>query len=152
MECPFCRHPRTRVVSTRRVEGGAEVRRRRVCPACGEGFNSHERPEVPRAMIRKRDGRLEPFSASKVEASIRRACKGRPLAGDEKTLGAVFGSVQRRVYGYRGKVVSSEELARFVAAALKEVDEEAARRFVQVREVHSKEGLPVVAYNRIEEV
>ncbi|MFA6041026.1 MAG: transcriptional regulator NrdR, partial [Methylophilus sp.] len=32
MHCPFCREPDTRVVDSRLVSDGAQIRRRRECP------------------------------------------------------------------------------------------------------------------------
>ena len=42
MICPFCRHDDSRVVDSRPVEDGTQIRRRRECPECGQRFSTQE--------------------------------------------------------------------------------------------------------------
>lgn len=142
MQCPFCHYTHTRVISTRRVDKGGGVRRRRACLACGGTFVSREGLEVPHLQIRKREGKLEPYDPSKLEASIAKAFKRRPLSRDRRALGTVLHKVQERVLSSRQAVVTSRELARFVVEVLGEVDEVASRRFALAGELQATERLP----------
>ncbi|MGH8941337.1 MAG: ATP cone domain-containing protein, partial [Acidimicrobiia bacterium] len=80
MLCPVCGAPSTRVVDSRPAESGQSIRRRRECEACGQRFTTYERLE-PQLMVRKRNGRLEPFSAAKLAAGITAALADRPVSG-----------------------------------------------------------------------
>lgn len=92
--------------------------------------------------VRKRDGTLEAYDPGKLEVSIIRASKRRPLAEDRGALGTVLNKVQRRVLNYREKIVTSQELARVVVEALGEVDEVASRRFAFTGRLQAAERLP----------
>ena len=72
MHCPFCREIDTKVIDSRLVAGGDQVRRRRECVTCGERFTTFESAELVMPRIVKRDGSREPFNEDKLE----RACSG----------------------------------------------------------------------------
>ena len=42
MICPFCRHDDSRVIDSRPVEDGTQIRRRRECPQCSQRFSTQE--------------------------------------------------------------------------------------------------------------
>ena len=83
MICPFCRHDDSRVVDSRPVEEGTQIRRRRECPECGQRFSTQE---VALLNIIKRSGATEPFSREKVLVGVRKACQGRPVNEDDLVL------------------------------------------------------------------
>ena len=48
MNCPFCGHPDNRVVDSRDVRSGSEIRRRRECAECDQRSTTYERvDELP---------------------------------------------------------------------------------------------------------
>ena len=48
MHCPFCAAEDTKVIDSRLVAEGDQVRRRRECLSCGRRFTSYERiEEIP---------------------------------------------------------------------------------------------------------
>lgn len=57
MYCPFCNELETKVVDSRLVSDGMQVRRRRECLACNERFTTYESAELVVPTIIKRDGR-----------------------------------------------------------------------------------------------
>ena len=67
MICPFCSHDDSRVVDSRPVEDGTQIRRRRECPQCGERFSTQE---VALLNIIKRSGATEPFAREKVLVGV----------------------------------------------------------------------------------
>ena len=83
MICPFCRHDDSRVVDSRQVEDGTQIRRRRECPECGARFSTQETTLLN---IIKRSGATEPFSRDKVIAGVGKACQGRPVNSDDLAL------------------------------------------------------------------
>jgi transcriptional repressor NrdR len=80
-------------------------------------------------MVRKRNGRLEPFSPAKLSTGISAALADRPVSGSAierlvEEAGASFRSA--------GSQVSSEEIGRLVLERLRELDEVAYLRFASV--------------------
>lgn len=80
MHCPFCREIDTKVIDSRLVAGGDQVRRRRECVTCGERFTTFESAELVMPRIVKRDGTREPFNEDKLRAGMLRAWKSAPWA------------------------------------------------------------------------
>ena len=46
MYCPFCSSKETKVVDSRLVAGGSQIKRRRECTKCGERFSTYEEAEL----------------------------------------------------------------------------------------------------------
>ena len=82
MHCPFCREIDTKVIDSRLVAGGDQVRRRRECVTCGERFTTFESAELVMPRIVKRDGTREPFNEDKLRAGMLRALEKRPVGID----------------------------------------------------------------------
>ena len=82
MHCPFCREIDTKVIDSRLVAGGDQVRRRRECVTCGERFTTFESAELVMPRIVKRDGSREPFNEDKLRAGMLRALEKRPVGMD----------------------------------------------------------------------
>ncbi|MEX1058533.1 MAG: transcriptional regulator NrdR, partial [Natronospirillum sp.] len=79
MHCPFCGRPDSKVIDSRLVAEGQQVRRRRACPHCGERFTSYETAELVMPKVVKQDGSREPFNAEKLRAGMMRALEKRPV-------------------------------------------------------------------------
>lgn len=128
MHCPFCGGEETRVIDSRAAEAGCSIRRRRECATCTRRFTTYERASIVH-MVRKRDGRVEPFDGLKLRRGVERALAGRPVAA---------GSVDRLVadlsafVGAQGGEVSADELGDEVLSRLRDIDEVAYLRFASV--------------------
>ena len=63
MYCPFCSSKETKVVDSRLVAGGSQIKRRRECTTCGERFSTYEEAELvmPR-IIKSNDRRSKLFA------------------------------------------------------------------------------------------
>ena len=84
MQCPYCGKDYDRVVDSRSSEGGAAVRRRRVCLACSRRFTTYERAEETlRMTVIKKDGSREPYDRAKVVDGLERACFKRPVSAQQ---------------------------------------------------------------------
>ena len=65
MHCPFCGADDTRVIDSRLVAQGDQVRRRRECSDCAERFTTYESAELLMPRIIKQNGAREPFNEDK---------------------------------------------------------------------------------------
>lgn len=61
MHCPFCSENDTKVIDSRLVADGHQVRRRRQCLACNERFTTFETAELVMPRVIKSNGNREPF-------------------------------------------------------------------------------------------
>ena len=127
MICPFCRHDDSRVVDSRPIEDGTQIRRRRECPQCGQRFSTQE---VALLNIIKRSGATEPFSREKVLVGVRKACQGRPVNEDDLVLLAQ--RVEETLRGTGAAEIEAQEVGMAILAPLRELDEVAYLRYASV--------------------
>ncbi len=127
MHCPYCRHTDTRVLDSRVAEDGTSIRRRRSCPHCEKRFTTVEAMQLT---VVKRSGATEPFSRDKAVGGVRKACKGRPVSGDQLAL---LGSRVEDVLRAAGWAeVPAHEVGLAILGPLRELDEVAYLRFASV--------------------
>ncbi len=130
MNCPFCGDPDNRVVDSRDVRDGSEVRRRRECTGCGRRFTTYERvDELPTTVV-KRDGRRESFDREKLLNGLLRACEKRPVPRVE--LEAIVDAVESQVASREVREMSTEEIGNAVIEELRRLDQVAYVRFASV--------------------
>src|SRR3989338_8779051 len=88
MYCPFCQEQETKVIDSRLVAEGSQVRRRRECLLCHERFTTFEVAELMMPVIVKRDGARVAFNIDNLRAGMLRALEKRPVAMEriEETL------------------------------------------------------------------
>ncbi len=132
MKCPRCGLQETRVVDSRPADGGAAVRRRRLCPTCRFRFTTHERVEPTRLVVVKRDGRKEPFSLDKIRAGMEKALTHRPAAEIPDALERAVDEVEAQILERGRPLIESSEIGQMVLAKLKEMDPVAYVRFASV--------------------
>lgn len=80
MFCPFCNAQDTKVIDSRLVSEGSQVRRRRLCNECNERFTTFELAELIMPRLIKSDGSREPFNEEKLLAGINTALEKRPVS------------------------------------------------------------------------
>ena len=130
MNCPFCGDSDNRVVDSRDVRSGTEVRRRRECSECGKRFTTYERvDELPTTVV-KRDGRRENFDREKLLTGLLRACEKRPVPRRE--LVAIVDSVESTLAARDVREMSTEEIGNKVIEELRRLDQVAYVRFASV--------------------
>jgi transcriptional repressor NrdR len=127
MICPFCRYEDSRVVDSRPIEDGTQIRRRRECPECGQRFSTQE---VAVLSIIKRSGATEPFSREKVLVGVRKACQGRPVNEDDLVLLAQ--RVEETLRSTGAAEIEAQEVGLAILAPLRELDEVAYLRYASV--------------------
>ena len=79
MFCPFCNADDTKVIDSRLVADGGQVRRRRECVHCSERFTTYELAELVMPRVIKTDGSRESFNEDKLRAGLQRALEKRPV-------------------------------------------------------------------------
>ena len=130
MYCPFCRAVATKVIDSRVVSDGHQVRRRRECLACHERYTTFESAELVMPRIIKNDGSREPFNEDKMRNGLVRALEKRPVSVEQVELSINKVKSQLRATGERE--VSSELLGNIIMEHLKELDKVAYVRFASV--------------------
>ncbi|MGH2830815.1 MAG: transcriptional regulator NrdR [Actinomycetota bacterium] len=130
MRCPYCKNSGAKVVDSRESAGGAAIRRRRQCLACGSRFTTFERIEGLPLRVRKRSGVVEPYEREKVIAGIRKACTNRPVS--EEQIHAAADALEAVVAERRGREISSQDLGLTVLDQIRHVDDVAYVRFASV--------------------
>lgn len=130
MRCPFCGAVDSQVKDSRPTEDGSAIRRRRVCPACGQRFTTVERVQLRELFVLKSGGRRVAFDRDKLARSIRVALNKRPV-GEEQQERIVNGIV-RKLEASGETDVRSGQIGEAVMDALKAVDAVAYVRFASV--------------------
>ena len=130
MKCPFCRHPKTRVVDKRNLEDLDTIRRRRECLSCGRRFSTYERIEWTGVSVIKKDGRRESFDRDKLLAGLLKACEKRPIPREE--IEKRVSGIEAELYNYGSREVPARVIGELVMDRLKELDKVAYIRFASV--------------------
>jgi transcriptional repressor NrdR len=130
MKCPFCRHPKTRVVDKRNLEELDTIRRRRECLECGRRFSTYERIELAGVSVSKKDGRRESFDRDKLLAGLLKACEKRPIP--RKEVEKLVSAIEAELYNYGNREVPAQVIGELVMDRLKALDKVAYIRFASV--------------------
>ncbi|MGC1183068.1 transcriptional regulator NrdR [Legionella sp.] len=130
MYCPFCHEEETKVVDSRLMADGAQVRRRRECLECHERFTTFETAELIMPSIIKRDGTRESFNINNLRSGMLRALEKRPVSIDalEESIITITQKIRRR--GERE--IDSRLVGELVMQALFSLDHVAYVRFASV--------------------
>ncbi|TAM09517.1 MAG: transcriptional repressor NrdR [Nevskiaceae bacterium] len=130
MQCPFCKCADTRVVDSRLYADGAEVRRRRECPACHRRFTTHERAELELPFVQKNGGAHEPFSEAKLRDGIERALYKRPVSTE--AVDRAVEELVERISTHGDREVPTRLIGEWVMESLRDLDQVAYVRFASV--------------------
>jgi transcriptional repressor NrdR len=130
MHCPFCSEQDTKVIDSRLVGDGDQVRRRRECPTCTERFTTFETAELTLPRIIKRDGRRSPFDEDKLRAGMGRALQKRPVSSEQ--VEAAIQRLLRRARGLGEREIHSQLLGEWVMEELHALDQVAYVRFASI--------------------
>ena len=130
MHCPFCNADDTKVIDSRLVAEGNQVRRRRECTACGERFTTYESAELLMPKVVKSDGTREPFDEPKLRSGILKALEKRPVSVEQ--IEATISRICHRLRARGERELPSRVLGEEVMDALRELDQVAYVRFASV--------------------
>ena len=130
MHCPFCNADETKVIDSRLVAEGHQVRRRRECVECHERFTTFESAELVMPRVIKSNGSREPFNEDKLRGGIQRALEKRPVgmeAGEE-----AINRIESKLRATGEREVDAKLIGNLVMEELKGLDKVAYIRFASV--------------------
>lgn len=130
MYCPFCFAEETKVVDSRLVSEGLQVRRRRECLQCHERFSTYETAELIMPVIVKRDGRREAFNMENLRLGMLRALEKRPVSMD--AIDGAINSISQEIRRRGEREVDSQLIGELVMKELFRLDHVAYVRFASV--------------------
>ncbi len=130
MHCPFCSANDTKVIDSRLVAEGEQVRRRRECVACGERFTTFETAELVMHRLIKSDGSRQPFDEDKLRAGMQRALEKRPVSVERRE--EAIAHIKHRLRATGEREIKSRVLGELVMTELQKLDEVAYIRFASV--------------------
>lgn len=130
MHCPFCSAEDTKVIDSRLVSEGDQVRRRRECLSCKERYTTYEVAELVMPRLIKTNGSREPFNEEKLRAGFLRALQKRPVSIE--SMEAEIQQIKHTLRATGEREVKSIVLGELVMEHLKQLDKVAYVRFASV--------------------
>jgi transcriptional repressor NrdR len=130
MHCPFCSAVDTKVIDSRLVGDGSQVRRRRQCLVCNERFTTFEVAELVLPRVIKSNDIRDPFNEDKLRGGFLKALEKRPVNSDDVEMAISHIKSQLRATGERE--VPSKMIGNLVMDALRKLDKVAYIRFASV--------------------
>lgn len=130
MHCPFCSASDTKVIDSRLIAEGQQVRRRRECVSCHERFTTFEEAELLMPRVVKNDGTRQPFDDVKLRGGITRALEKRPVSVED--IEACINRVKQRLRATGEREIPSVIVGEATMAELRKLDQVAYVRFASV--------------------
>ncbi|MGE0844850.1 MAG: transcriptional regulator NrdR [Flavobacteriaceae bacterium] len=130
MRCPFCGGLATQVKDSRPSEDHGAIRRRRVCPDCGQRFTTFERVQLRELTVIKTNGRRVPFDRDKLMRSVQIALRKRPVETDR--IERFVSGIVRRLESMGENEIKSSAIGKLVMEGLRSLDDVAYVRFASV--------------------
>jgi transcriptional repressor NrdR len=130
MHCPFCSATDTKVIDSRLVADGHQVRRRRECMLCHERFTTFEGAELVMPRVIKRDDSRQPFDEEKLRGGMLRAVEKRPVSMDQ--LEQALKKINSTLRATGEREVNSEMIGNLMMEQLMHLDKVAYIRFASV--------------------
>jgi len=130
VHCPFCSDTDTKVIDSRLVAEGNQVRRRRECQSCGERFTTYETAELVLPRVIKTNGSGQPFDEEKLRSGLLRAIEKRPV--DLEQIEATIDRIKYRLRATGEREVPTRDVGEMVMDELRELDDVAYVRFASV--------------------
>ena len=130
MHCPFCSAEDTKVIDSRLVAEGDQVRRRRECLSCHERFTTFEIAELVMPRIIKSNGTREPFDENKLRGGLLRALEKRPVSMEAIEL--AINHIKHFLQATGEREIKALTVGEKVMEQLQKLDEIAYIRFASV--------------------
>ncbi len=130
MRCPFCQSDDTKVLDTRLLDDGSQVRRRRECIACGERHSTRETVDLNLPRLIKSDQSRQLFNEEKLRSGLLKALEKRPV--ETAKIELAIQKIQRKLMAQNDREVLSSVIGEWVMEELHELDEVAYIRFASV--------------------
>ena len=130
MYCPFCGHKETKVIDSRLVAEGDQVRRRRECQECGERCTTFETAELLLPKLIKSNGSRQPFDEDKLRSGLMRALEKRPVSME--VIETSINHIKHKLRATGEREIGSRAVGEIVMEELRQLDDVAYVRFASV--------------------
>jgi len=130
MHCPFCNADDTKVIDSRLVADGNQVRRRRECITCSERFTTFKTAELVMPRLIKQKGAREPFNEEKLRSGMLKALEKRPVSVEK--IDEAISHISHKLRASGEREVPSKMVGELVMEELRKLDEVAYVRFASV--------------------
>ncbi|MES2626469.1 MAG: transcriptional regulator NrdR [Pseudomonadota bacterium] len=130
MHCPFCNALDTKVIDSRLVAEGNQVRRRRECVTCEERFTTFESAELLMPRLIKQNGQREPFNEDKLRSGMLKALEKRPVSLEK--VDEAISRINHFLRASGEREIPSNTVGEKVMEELRKLDEVAYVRFASV--------------------
>ena len=130
MHCPFCTFEESKVIDSRLVADGNEIRRRRECLRCQERWTTYELAELVMPKIIKQDKSRVPFDETKLKEGIAISLEKRPVSQEEFLK--LIEDIKKDIRSLGEREIPSKQIGETVMKFLRKIDEVAFVRFASV--------------------
>ena len=130
MHCPFCTFEESKVIDSRLVADGNEIRRRRECLRCQERWTTYELAELVMPKIIKQDKSRVPFDENKLKEGIARSLEKRPVSQEDFLK--LIEDIKKEIRSLGEREIPSKQIGETVMKFLRKIDEVAFVRFASV--------------------
>lgn len=130
MHCPYCNQEDTKVIDSRLVQSGRQVRRRRECVSCGSRMTTYETVEFNLPRVLKQDGSSVAFDENKLRSGFLKALEKRPVSFDQ--VNTAIHSIVDVLSSLGEREVPSSVIGDLVMKSLLALDKVAYIRFASV--------------------
>ncbi len=130
MHCPFCGDSETKVIDSRLVAEGDQVRRRRECQECGERYTTFETADLVLPRVIKSNGSRQPFDEEKLRNGVVRAIEKRPVSLE--TVESLLNRIKHKLRATGEREIKTRDVGELVMDELRQLDDVAYVRFASV--------------------
>ena len=132
MHCPFCGETDTKVIDSRLVAAGNQVRRRRQCqnPAWADRFTTFESAELMMPRVIRSNGNRQQVDEGKLRTGMLRALQKRPVSIE--TIESTLNQIKHQLQRLGEREIKSRVVGELVMSALRDLDDVAYVRFASV--------------------
>ncbi|MGP1871020.1 MAG: transcriptional regulator NrdR [Arsenophonus sp.] len=130
MHCPFCTAADTKVIDSRLIGNGSQVRRRRRCLECQDRFTTFEVAELIMPRVVKSDDIPELFDELKLRRGIEKALEKRPVISND--VETVINNIKLKLRATGNREIPAKMIGKIVMEELKKIDKVAYIRFASV--------------------
>jgi transcriptional repressor NrdR len=130
MHCPFCGEIDTKVIDSRLVAEGDQIRRRRECVRCRDRFTTYEMAELVMPRIIKGSGSRTPFDENKLRTGMQKALEKRPVSMED--IESSINHIKHQLQATGEREVPSRAVGELVMEQLRKLDKVAYVRFASV--------------------
>ena len=128
MHCPNCQSVELKVIDSRAQKDS--IKRRRSCLSCEYRFTTFERIEKRYPMIRKKNGELEAFDASKVRQGLLNAFRKINISSAD--FEGLLARIDFEISSLTVTELSSREVGELILSKIALIDKVAYLRFASV--------------------